>query len=104
MIHGMEIAVKVVNFREWNNVVKAMDIQTEKLLLIEELTKVQDAWLIAEVRRLLIERHDPIVGYEVNGEPITRSTLMRQLEEAEQRIERGQYTTQEDLEKEAESW
>jgi hypothetical protein len=30
--------------------------------------------------------------------------LMRQLEEAEQRIDRGEYITQEDLEKEAESW
>jgi hypothetical protein len=83
---------------------KTMDIQTEKLRLIEELMKVQDPGIIAEVRKLLMERYDPVVGYEVNGDPITRSTLMRQLEEAEQRIDRGQYTTQDDLEKEAESW
>jgi len=82
-----------------------MDIQTEKLLLIEELTRVQDAGVIAEIRKLLLERiSDPVVGYEINGEPIKPSTVVRQLEAAKQRIDRGEYTTQEDLEKEAESW
>jgi hypothetical protein len=81
-----------------------MDIQTEKLLLIEELLKVQDKRIIAEVRELLVQRHDPIVGYELDGSPITRSVLLQQLEEAEQRVANGEFITQEDLEKEAENW
>jgi len=39
-----------------------MDIQTEKLLLIEELTRVQDARVIAEIRKLLLERIAPAEG------------------------------------------
>lgn len=98
------MATEFVNFGIRDNVKEAMDIQSEKLLLIEELTKVQDAGVIAEIRRLLQERYDPVVGYELNGEPITRSVMIQQLAEAEQRIDRGEYITQEDLEKEAESW
>jgi hypothetical protein len=99
------MAKEFVNFGKYNNVKEAMDIQTEKMLLMEELDKVQDVSVIAEIRKRLREIiDDPIVGYELSGEPITRSMLMRQLEEAEQRIDRGEYITQEDLEKEAESW
>lgn len=45
-----------------------------------------------------------IVGYTVEGEPLTRVAYNLRLEEAEKALLSGNYTTQEDLEKETESW
>lgn len=47
---------------------------------------------------------DPVVGYEADGTPITASTLEQQADEAVTQIERGEYTTLEELEKESEQW
>jgi hypothetical protein len=47
---------------------------------------------------------DPVVGYEADGTPITASTLEQQADEAVTQIERGEYTTWEELEKESEQW
>lgn len=81
-----------------------MDIQAEKLHLIEELAKIQDIRLIVQIRELLMRKNDPVVGYEITGAPITRKQLIKRIEEAEQRIDNGEYVTQEDLERESENW
>lgn len=81
-----------------------MDIQTEKLHLIEELARLQDIRIIEQIKQLLKQKNNPVVGYEINGDPITRKQLVKRIEEAEKRIDNGEYTTQKDLEKEAENW
>ncbi len=81
-----------------------MDIQAEKLHLIEELAKIQDIRLIVKIKELLMRKNDPVVGYEITGAPITRKQLIKRIEEAEQRIDNGEYVTQEDLERESENW
>jgi hypothetical protein len=78
-----------------------MDIQAEKLYLIEELTRIQDIQIIEQIKQLLKQRNNPVAGYEINGDPITRKQLIKRIEEAEKRIDSGNYTTQEDLEKES---
>ena len=45
-----------------------------------------------------------IVGYEVDGTPITQEDLKKRVRAASARVKAGHYTTQEDLEKEMESW
>ena len=50
------------------------------------------------------EQEDPIVGYEIDGTAITLSTLEKQADEAVAEVERGEYTTLEELEKESELW
>jgi len=47
---------------------------------------------------------DPVVGYTSKGEPITKSKLIERVRAASSRVKSGQYTTQEDLEKESENW
>lgn len=50
------------------------------------------------------EEEDPIIGYEVDGTPITTSTFLEQAEESMAEVKRGEYTTLEELEKESEEW
>jgi hypothetical protein len=87
-----------------NQILKNMDIQAEKLHLIEELARLQDIHIIEQIKQLLKQKNNPIVGYEINGEAITRKQLIKRIEEAETRIDNGEYVTQEDLEKESENW
>jgi hypothetical protein len=47
---------------------------------------------------------DPTVGYEVDGRPITTSTLEEQADEAMGQVARGEYITLAELEKESEKW
>ncbi|MDH5367261.1 MAG: hypothetical protein OEW67_09760 [Cyclobacteriaceae bacterium] len=81
-----------------------MDIHVEKLFLIEQIAKVQDVEIINQIKRILGKMNDPIVGYSTNDTPITRKQLIKRIDAAEKRIARGEFTTQEDLEKEAANW
>ncbi len=45
-----------------------------------------------------------IVGYEVDGTPITQENLVKEAREASAQVKAGNYITQEDLEKEVENW
>ncbi|TKB98850.1 hypothetical protein [Pedobacter cryophilus] len=81
-----------------------MDIQAEKLFLIEELVRTDDIKLIEKIKALLTNKSNPILGYNVKGELITRSQLVKQIEEAEARMDGGEFTSQEDLEKQSENW
>ena len=80
-----------------------MDIQAEKLYLIEQLARVQDAEIIDQIKKILSRMNNPIVGYS-NGTPITKKELISRIDAAESRITKGDFVSQEDLEKEAENW
>ena len=45
-----------------------------------------------------------IVGRAIDGTPLTVEELWQRIQEAEARIDNGEFTTQEELEKEAEDW
>jgi hypothetical protein len=81
-----------------------MDIQAEKLHLIEELARIQDIHIIEQIKQLLMQKNNPVVGYEIDGSLITRKQLIKRIGEAETRIDNGEFITQEDLEKESENW
>ncbi len=49
------------------------------------------------------ENDDEVVGYLL-GQPITKKQMLKELKEAEAEIERGEYITIEELEKEAKEW
>lgn len=80
-----------------------MDIQAEKLYLIEELARIQDISIIEQIKQLL-KKNNPVMGYDIKGAPITGKQLIQRIEKAEQRIDKGEYITQEDIEKESENW
>lgn len=81
-----------------------MDIQTQKLILIEQLVHVDDTKIIDQVRDLLRSGSNPVVGYEANGKAITQKDFIKMVEQAEDEVAMGKHQTIEELEKEAESW
>ncbi|GAB5524531.1 MAG: hypothetical protein Roseis2KO_24030 [Roseivirga sp.] len=81
-----------------------MDIQLEKIRLIEALIKVEDVSLIEEIKSLMENQTDPTVGFDINGESISKSQLISQIEEAEDRVDSGVFVSQESLEQESENW
>ena len=80
-----------------------MNIQAEKLFLIEQLSKVQDVNIIAQLKKILSSKKEEVIGYS-NGKPITERQLIERIDAAESRIAKGEYLTQSEVEKEAESW
>ncbi|WP_373495346.1 hypothetical protein [Aquiflexum sp.] len=69
-----------------------MDIQAKKLLLIEWLAALKDKSLIDDLMKLKEGNRIGILQYN------------KELEEANTRIESGEYITHEDLEKESKEW
>lgn len=45
-----------------------------------------------------------IVGYKVDGTPITQEYLLKRVRAASKRVKSGDYLTQEEVEKEVENW
>ena len=74
-----------------NDILKIIDNADEQLL---------------QVVKTVIDNYqdDQIVAYGVNGNPITRSQYKLELKNALDEIKRGDFISQEDLEKEASVW
>ena len=81
-----------------------MNIQAEKLLLIEQLLQVQDVSVIQQISELLRKSYNPIVGYEANGKPITQEDFIRKIEHAEKEYNSGNYQSIDEIERESEDW
>lgn len=62
--------------------------------------------LLLKVVKAVIESYqeDEIVAYTVNGNPLTRNEYKIELTQAIEEINNGKFISQEDLEKESESW
>ena len=70
-----------------------------------DIVKNADDRLLKLVKALAESyQEDEIVAYTVDGKPLTKSEYHKELLDAEAEIERGEYTAQEDLEKESENW
>jgi len=78
-----------------------MDIETTKLELMQLLLQTQKKSILARIKEVF---EQDIVAYTGDGKPLTKSAYKKELLEAEAEIERGEFTTQEDLEKESENW
>ena len=81
-----------------------MNIQAEKLLLIEKLLRIRDVRIVEQVRELLNKENNPVVGYEADGRTITLHDFIKNIEKSEQEYEAGNYQTIDELEKESEAW
>ncbi len=79
-----------------------MDLQTTKLNVIQKIMHVSTASLLEKINTLLDE--EMIVGYTVDGQPLTKKAYNARLKAAEKQIRAGQTLTQEELEKEVERW
>lgn len=74
-----------------------MDVNVERSLLIKELQQVEDLALLQAIKAVL---H---YGLKTEGR-ITSEQYNRELEEAEKRIDRGDFFTQEQVEKMSKEW
>ncbi len=79
-----------------------MDIQTVKLNLLQKLMGVSNAALLEKIEKMLDK--EMIVGYTVDGRPLTKAAYDNRLKKAEEQIRAGRFITQEDLEKESGNW
>ena len=78
-----------------------MDIQAEKLYLIEQLARLQDAGMIKQVKELL---QGSSKDKALNSRVITRSDLIARAEASEKAIEQGDITSIEVFEEESNTW
>ena len=74
-----------------------MDINAEKALLIKELKQVEDISLLKALKTML---HYGLM----NEGRISLEQYNRELEEAEKRIEKGEFFTQNEVERMARKW
>jgi hypothetical protein len=78
-----------------------MDVQLEKLQLIEQLTKLEDVGIILRIKELLSEK---VVGSTPDGNMITEKKLIARAEASNLAIKNGEITSIEDLEEESKLW
>ncbi len=79
-----------------------MDIQTLKLNLIEDISRLNDASILEKVEQLL--RSSRIAAYEQQIKPMSNKELQDRINASEAAIKTGRVVSQEDLEREAENW
>jgi hypothetical protein len=72
--------------------------------VLESLNTADERLL--KVVKAVIESYqeNDVVAYTIAGNPLTRIGYKEELQEAIAEIKRGEYTTQEDLEKESNDW
>ena len=50
------------------------------------------------------KKEGEVIGYSTKGEPITPEILKKTVREASERVKKGDFISQEELEKESDSW
>ncbi len=81
---------------------RMMGLQKTKLSVMQKIMSVSKASLLEKIDKLLEE--EMIVGYTVDGKPLTKKAYDMRLQKAEEQLSSGEYVSQEELEKESENW
>jgi len=79
-----------------------MDIQTTKLNVMQKIMGVSTASLLEKINDILDNEME--VAYTIDGQPLTKAMYNERLKIAEQQLQSGNFTSQEDLEQEIENW
>ena len=79
-----------------------MDLQVAKIDVLQKIMNVSKISLLDKINDILDK--EMIVGYTVEGAPLTKSAYNARLEKAENDVLNGRVTSSEDLKKEVESW
>lgn len=79
-----------------------MDIQTTKLNVLQKIMSVSTASLLEKINDMLDK--EMVVAYTVTGDPLTKAMYNDRLKIAEKELQSGNFTSQEDLEKEIDNW
>jgi len=79
-----------------------MNIQADISWIRSELTKVQDPNLVEAFKNMLKYRNNKVeLGF---GNVLTKSEFINDIKEAELQIEKGDYLSVDDFEKESNQW
>ncbi len=79
-----------------------MDLQTEKISVMQKIMNVSKVSLLRKISTILDE--ELTVGYTSDGKPLTQKEYDKRLLIAENQIESGDFILHEDLEKEIDTW
>jgi hypothetical protein len=79
-----------------------MDIQSTKINVMQKIIGINKVSLLDKISKIIDQ--EMIVGYTVEGKPLTRESYNKRLQRAEAQMLAGEYQTQEELEKESENW
>ena len=79
-----------------------MDIQAAKLDLVEKVLHISTQELIDKLNKIL--EREMVVAYTVDGKPLTQKDYNNRLAKGEKDIMGGNFSSQEDLENESETW
>lgn len=74
-----------------------MEINELKIHLLQKLMTLEDQDLLKKIDHLVNE--EMIVAYTTDGRPLTKAQYDDRLTKAEKQIEKGEYLTQEEVEK-----
>jgi hypothetical protein len=79
-----------------------MTLHAEKLLLIEDILKLDDHVLINEIRTLI--NVPSIIALRNQLKPMSHEEFYKKIEASERDYKKGQVWTQEEIKKEIETW
>jgi hypothetical protein len=81
-----------------------MDISAKKLELLDWLLHIEDESKLKKVLAFKLILDKEVVAHDVKGYPVSKDEYINMVNEADERISSGKFTTIEDLEKEIENW
>ncbi len=81
-----------------------MDVQTEKLHLIEQLIRLQDAAIIQKIKDVLASNEGKTIGSNPDGSTITTSDLKFRAEASNQAIKEGKTKSIDQVRANIKSW
>jgi hypothetical protein len=83
---------------------KVMGVQKLREELLDYINDADETFLKMVYAMSKEYKKSDIVGFEVDGSPITKESLTRRAKSASKRVKSGDYITQEKVEKEIENW
>jgi len=81
-----------------------MDIQAEKLSLIERLARVQDVHMIQQVKEILEQSKEKAVGMNPDGSIITQADLIDRAKASNRAIREGRTKSIDQVRKDMKKW
>ncbi len=79
-----------------------MGMQAVKLNIVKKILSLEQESIIRKIDEIL--ENEMVVGYTVDGKPLTQKAYDERIELAEKQLRSGETISQDDLEKESENW
>jgi len=79
-----------------------MRLKDRKLNIVQKILLVEQESILNKINEIL--EKEMIVGYTVDGKPLTKSEYNQRMAVAEKQLQYGDTISQEDLEKESDEW